>query len=1226
MSRRCAVVTGLGAITAAGCGVREVWDALRSGRTGLGPLTLFESPRNGRQLVGQVRVDVDRLAGDARGSRSDKLAWIAAQEAIKQSGLVSPVGGSSADRMGVLLGSTVAGMLGTEKMLDRLLRAQRRCFAPARYHECASATDLCARRLGARGPTATFSTACSAGALAIATAAELIENGEADIILAGGADSLSRLTLNGFGSLLLLDPGGCRPFDAARAGISLGEGAAMLVLEAEETARARGAHILAGLSGWGASCDATHATAPHPQGDGAVAAMQRALALSRLSPPDIDYVSAHGTGTPDNDVMEARALRRVFGDAVPPFASVKRFFGHTLAASGAIKAVVCVQALLEQAVPPNPGFENTDPKIGLQPVREFQPRRLEHVLSNSFGFGGNNVVLVFSRHSEAGAPAYASLVSRVPSIPPTTARLAVVGAGLVSASGYTIADVRSALAAGGVMPSWLELAAPFPLGRMRGYTCGDFGATEAIPTAKRRRLGHLQQMALVAAKRSLPEGFPASVPPERVCAGIGTGLGCLGETAAFVENMLINEERAPLAGRFTNSVHNACASQLAIELNLRGLNSTSTHREISFEAALWHCASELRQGSADFALAGAADELSPYVQATGERWGWWDEHTPAVRPFSRELKGRQRPLPGEGAAVFTLSRPGETSHPLAHLCSVHFGRFATQANGRLEAQTEAAWIRKTLEHDGVSLASVDLLLTGAAGWPRLDDAYREVASALSVLRGHELSCGAYKQASGEHYSASAFGFFVALGLVRGEIEPALCLVGTPSTATSGAPSPDGAALHAGSRRQSCLLLRMRVTRFQMLLMATALLAIAVFCLSAGTARWVTLGALFTACGLAAGLGVSFPEWRMFGPSLCRVHTTQKVVALTFDDGPDPASTPALLDLLARKGARATFFCIGKRVARHRELARRIAAEGHLLGNHSFAHSRGTNLFGDARLRADLERAQAEITQTVGRTPEFFRPPMMLTNQRVFRVTRALSLTVAGCTVRGYDLQGASLQKVLRRVLRRLKPGAIIALHDGGVPPERLVDLVGRLLDQLDAQGYRCLRLDELVACERTYMNMNLEVQGRKAKARDGFARVGCLGCLGLAFILGPFASPLSAEPTNETAVLLDQVARNMGRVESVFARFAQERHLSLFQEPLRSEGYLCFQKPGRIRWEITQPYQSILVSDGKGVAQFERVSDQWKKLELGLGGRNAKRSGANRRRYGRPLRRQATRV
>jgi len=823
MSSRRPVVTGLGIITAAGCGVSAMWDALRTGRSGLGPLTLFSSPRYGRHQVGQVRENVDQLAGDVRGSRSDKLAWIAAREALRQAGLAAPLNSPRAERTGVLLGSTVAGMLGTEEVVGRLLRGQPRRFTPLRYHECASATDLCARLMGARGPTATFSTACSAGALAIATAAGLIENDELDVALAGGADSLSRLTLNGFGSLLLLDPDGCLPFDAARAGISLGEGAAMLVLEAEETARARGARILARLSGWGASCDASHPTAPDPQGGGATAAMQQALERGGLSPGDIGFVIAHGTGTPDNDVMEARALRRVFGGAAPPFASVKRFFGHTLAASGAIQAVAAVQALREQAAPANLGFENMDAEIGMEPAREFQSRPLEQVLSNSFGFGGNNVVLVFAR-ADSPAAAVARGVRERPVGDPLYGKdgtygtadvrrrsqgipLAVTGAGLVCAGGHTVAGVRSALAAGGVTPSWLECAAPFALGRMRGYSCGDFGAEEAIPAARRRRLGRLQQMALVAAKRCLPQGLPAGLSPERVCAAIGTGLGCLGETAAFVENMLNNGERAPLAGRFANSVHNACASQLAIEFNLRGLNSTSAHREISFEAALWHCASQLRQGRADFAMAGAADELSPYTQAAGTRWGWWDENAPAIRPFGSELTGHRRPLPGEGAAVFALARADQASAPLARLQSVHFGRFAARADGRPEAQKEAAWIAESLERDGVPLASVDLLLSGSNGWPRWDDAYGEVASALSVLRGEELSLGAYKQAGGEHYSASAFGFFVALGLVGGQIEPALCLAGNPSAAAAARP-PRTVLLYTlapgGSRALCCV--------------------------------------------------------------------------------------------------------------------------------------------------------------------------------------------------------------------------------------------------------------------------------------------------------------------------------------------------------------------------------------------------------------------------------------
>jgi len=277
-------------------------------------------------------------------------------------------------------------------------------------------------------------------------------------------------------------------------------------------------------------------------------------------------------------------------------------------------------------------------------------------------------------------------------------------------------------------------------------------------------------------------------------------------------------------------------------------------------------------------------------------------------------------------------------------------------------------------------------------------------------------------------------------------------------------APQCPGVHARADGQSSDLLRMRITRYQLLLTVTFGLALVVLLSTMGTTRWVLLSLLFAACSSLAGLGVSFPQWQMFGPSLCQVRTAERVVALTFDDGPDPVNTPALLDLLARKRARASFFCVGYKVARHTEVAQRIAAEGHLIGNHSFAHSYWTNCFGEARLRADLERAQSEIARVTGATPKYFRPPMTLTNQRVFRVVRALSLTVAGYSIRGYDRGNADGQRVLTRMLRRMHPGAIILMHDGGVPVERLLTLVEGLVDQLQVQGYRCLRLDELAAC------------------------------------------------------------------------------------------------------------------------------------------------------------------
>jgi len=214
--------------------------------------------------------------------------------------------------------------------------------------------------------------------------------------------------------------------------------------------------------------------------------------------------------------------------------------------------------------------------------------------------------------------------------------------------------------------------------------------------------------------------------------------------------------------------------------------------------------------------------------------------------------------------------------------------------------------------------------------------------------------------------------------------------------------------------------------------------------------------------LVVALGVTFPQLQFFGAILCRVRTGRKAVALTFDDGPDPVVTPVLLDLLKRRGVRATFFCTGQRVEEHPDVARRIVAEGHLMANHSFAHSHRTNLFMTRRLREDLARAQEVIARVAGERPKLFRPPVGLTNPRVFRVAAELGLTVVGWTVRGLDTRRGAPAKVAERIVRRLRPGAIIMLHDGGVTDGVVVPVMELLLAELDRQGYRAERLDELM--------------------------------------------------------------------------------------------------------------------------------------------------------------------
>ncbi len=705
MFRASPVVTGLGIIAAPGRGVPEIWRAISTNARALKPLSLFESPRHGQLPVGEVGGDLIKIGAPLAGSRGDKLGWIAATDAIASAGLDLP---RNAARTGIVMGSSVGGSFDSERFLNALIKRGQMRARPTRFHECASTVDLIAGRLGLCGPGVTLATACSSGALAIATAAEMIQAGEADIMLAGGADSLSRMTWGGFHALLLVDANGCRPFDAARAGMSLGEGAAMLVLESEESARRRDATILARLTGWGASADAHHATAPHPQGEGAASAMRSALSRAGLEPAAIQYVNAHGTGTRDNDLAEGRALNSVFAGNVPPFSSTKGFFGHALAASGAIEALVCVEALRRQEMPPNPGFTTPDPAIGLSPLTELRRAPLRHLMSNSFGFGGNNAVLVFSAPDAENDAR--SAVNRA---------VAVAGLGVIGPGRITTRQIEP----------------PLPPGEVSVHDCGALDVA-LLDANQRRRLCRSVQMALIASRRA-----HAAEPGQRLSVAIGTGLGFLEDAAAFIETMIGTDERERLPTRFPNSVHNAAAGQVSIALQARGLNSAPTCGEISFEAALWQAMRQIAIGEADRALAGSVDELNKYPLAIGKRWGAWNE----------------RLRPGEGAAVASLAPAGEIAAPLARVAAVKLGRWSKP----FDAGREAEWIASAAD-----LAGIDVVLSGAKGWPRLDPLYEAVVAALSRRAGREIEHQTYKQLCGEFHSASAFGFSVAVAEAR----------------------------------------------------------------------------------------------------------------------------------------------------------------------------------------------------------------------------------------------------------------------------------------------------------------------------------------------------------------------------------------------------------------------------------------------------------------------------
>ena len=696
----------MGIVSAAGFGVEEVWRSVSTGTSGLRPLSLFTSPRYGQILTGEIQRDLIALGAPTRTSRSDKLGWLAARDALADAGLDLKAG---SEKAGIILGTSVGGSYDSEIFLHTLVKRGKMRARPTRFHECITTVDLIANGFGFFGPSMALATACSSSALAIGMAAEMILSGEADIMLSGGADSLSRMTWGGFNSLLLVDSHGCRPFDVGRGGMSLGEGAAILVLEAEESALRRGARILARLSGWGTSCDAYHATAPHPQGAGATSAMQAALNRAGLEPAAIDYVNAHGTGTRDNDVAEGIALKTVFHNRVPPFSSTKRVFGHALAASGAMEAVACIEALRRQELPPNPGYEKCDPAIGLEPVVSLRHAPLTHVLSNSFGFGGNNGALVFSK-------AEAKVSPRTPqNRPAVISGLGVIGPGIVTIK---------------------EIGPPLPPGRGPVFSCGALADTAMLTPNQRRRLSRLQQMALITARKS-----HAPEPDDRVSVAIGTGLGCLEDAGTFIENLVAKDEREPMPSRFPNSVHNSPASQVAIDQNARGMNSAPTAGEITFECALWLGMAQLAANEADCALVGAADEADKYLLCIGQRWRTWDDQI----------------MPGEGAVATSLVPEGKVESPLGRVATVKLGRYRKPFDGG----REAAWITSA-----VDLSQVGIMLSGAGGFRPLDPLYESVVTALKQGAGRALAYQTYKQLCGEFHSASAFGFSQAVKLAK----------------------------------------------------------------------------------------------------------------------------------------------------------------------------------------------------------------------------------------------------------------------------------------------------------------------------------------------------------------------------------------------------------------------------------------------------------------------------
>ena len=402
-------VTGIGIICAIGNNVQETLSSLVGSRSGIGGITLLNTILKGVIPMAEVKLstaDLMKLSGNPGRkdlTRTTILGMIAAKEAISSSGIIE----TGKYRTGLISATTVGGMDRSENFYAEFLaNPSKGKLMDVVNHDCGDSTERIAQFIGISDFVTTVSTACSSSVNALIFGSNLIKTGQLDRVIVGGTDSVTRFTLNGFNTLMILDKTGCHPFDENRAGLTLGEGAAYLVLESEDIVFKEKKSVLAEVSGYGNANDAYHQTASSPDGTGAWMAMNKALNMSGLKPEDIDYINVHGTGTQNNDLSEGIAIERLFGERVPPFSSTKAFTGHTLGASGAVESVISILSILNKMIFPNLKFETPMKELKIKPVTELLTNiPLKHVLSNSFGFGGNNSAVVFSKPDDNSANA-----------------------------------------------------------------------------------------------------------------------------------------------------------------------------------------------------------------------------------------------------------------------------------------------------------------------------------------------------------------------------------------------------------------------------------------------------------------------------------------------------------------------------------------------------------------------------------------------------------------------------------------------------------------------------------------------------------------------------------------------------------------------------------------------------------------------------------------------------
>jgi len=669
------VVTGIGAITALGTNAEELWHAVLQGTHGIHKVESIAMDGYMANIAGEVKQPLEELEAAQNLHATDRaisFALRAAEEALQSAKLQQ-----LPEDAGCVIGTCLGGAKSWERWIKQRQageQAEAELWQQVRFNGIA---ETVSSHAGIHGPVVTISTACAAGGNAIGHAADLIRSGKASVVLAGGADALSILAVSGFHSLQSLSTEPCKPYSGDRDGLSLGEGAGILVLESEQHAAARQARIYAEVLEFGLSADGYHPTAPHPEGEGAARAISMALEKSGVHPEDVDYINGHGTGTPKNDSAETMAIKRALGEVAASRArvsSTKSMIGHLLGAAGAVEGIVTVLALHHHHIPPTANYTKPDPECDLDYTpNEAIQQKLTYAISNNFAFGGNNCSVVFRAYEPSAdykQAKEADSADAAASFERERERVVITGIAQISAAGTKPSSLWDAIRSAETDAAQILWTEMLDADQNRTYVSRltDYNSTDYISRKDARRMDTLGKLTVSVAMDALKDSELELTDYNSNQVGVvfGTANGTMESLEQFYFPVL--NEGAPAANpaHFPNTVFNQAAGQVAMHTQARGVSSTVVDGHASFSSALCMAYEHIQSRDAEAIVAIAADVLTPYVISGYKDAGLISSHSAEAADFnSADQSGF---VLGEGAVAVVVE---SLTHALSRHATIY---------------------------------------------------------------------------------------------------------------------------------------------------------------------------------------------------------------------------------------------------------------------------------------------------------------------------------------------------------------------------------------------------------------------------------------------------------------------------------------------------------------------------------------------------------------------------